>query len=36
MDIDSYSQPLLDWPELDRFAMHPNTFPFINEQVRFE
>jgi len=29
MDVDSYSQPLLDWPELERFAMHASTLPLV-------
>ena len=29
MKIRSYAQPLLDWPELDHFALHPNTFPVV-------
>jgi hypothetical protein len=32
MPVDSYAQPLLDFAELERFAMHPSTFPLIRDR----
>ena len=31
-----YSQPLLDHPELDKFTMHPITFPLVNKIMNNE
>ena len=31
-----YSQPLLDHPELDKFTMHPNTFPLVRKIMNNE
>ena len=31
-----YSQPLLDHPELDKYTMHPNTFPLVNKLMNYE
>ncbi len=32
LPVESYAQPLLDFPELDKFAMHPATFPLIRDR----